>query len=164
MKKLIWTGAALAAVLLMAGQAEAVTAGGTVNVNASVNAKAKLTISGGPVNFPDADPDTLATLTGGALSLDVKARTASTSVSTLTVLATGNLVSGTDSIPASNVSWTATGTGFANGTVSTAAAQSVGSWTGPGNPSGTQTYSMPNSWTYAPGNYTMTLNYTLTVP
>ena len=109
MKKLIWSGAALAAVLLMAGQAEAVNATGTVNVNASVNAKAKLTISGGPVSFPDADPDTLATLTASALSIDVKARTATTGVSTLTVLAGGNLVSGTDSIPASNVTWTEIG-------------------------------------------------------
>ena len=57
MKKLIWSGAALAAVLMMASQAEAVTATGSVSVNASVNAKAKLTIGGGPVNFPDADPD-----------------------------------------------------------------------------------------------------------
>ena len=37
-------------------------------------------------------------------------------------------------------------------------------WTGPGARSGTQTYSLPNSWTYTVGSYTTTLNYTLTAP
>jgi len=40
----------------------------------------------------------------------------------------------------------------------------VGSWSASGSPSGTQTLSLPNSWTYATGTYTVTLNYTLTAP
>jgi hypothetical protein len=43
-------------------------------------------------------------------------------------------------------------------------AQAVGNWTGSGNRTGTQTYSLPNSWDYVTGTYTTTLNYTLTVP
>jgi hypothetical protein len=164
MKKLIWSSAAAAAVLLMAGQAEAVNATGSVAVNASVNATAKLTISGGPVNFPDTDPDVSATITATAIDVGVKARTATGSTSTLTLKANQDLTSGSDTIPASNVSWTAGGAGFVNGTVDKTTQQNVGSWTGPGNNSGTQTFSMVNSWSYVPGSYTMTLDYTLTVP
>jgi hypothetical protein len=40
----------------------------------------------------------------------------------------------------------------------------VGAWTGSGNQTGTQTYSLANSWTYATGTYTAALTYTLTVP
>jgi hypothetical protein len=56
------------------------------------------------------------------------------------------------------------GTGFVAGTSSATVAQSVGAWTGSGARSGSQTYSLPNSWAYAPGTYTTTLNYTLSVP
>jgi hypothetical protein len=43
-------------------------------------------------------------------------------------------------------------------------AQTVGTWTGSGNPAGSHTYVLANSWAYATGVYTTTLNYTLSVP
>ena len=67
------------------------------------------------------------------------------------------------SIPINNLSWVVTGAGYAAGT----AAQtdvSLGSWGGPGTRTGTQTYRLANSWTYAVGTYSVTLTYTLTAP
>jgi hypothetical protein len=45
-----------------------------------------------------------------------------------------------------------------------ATAQTVGSWTGSGNRSGTQSYALANSWNYATGAYTAMATYTLTAP
>lgn len=142
------------------------TATGTVNVSAAVNATAKLTLSTNAVAFADADPDTTPsiTATGGAIDVSAKAKTASDSEVTLTVLADGPLTSGSDTIAASAITWTVTGGGFAAGTLSDVSATSLGTFTGPGNNSGTQTYFLENSWEYATGNYTLAITYTLTAP
>ena len=50
------------------------------------------------------------------------------------------------------------------GTVNRFAAQTLGTWTGSGINSGTQSYRFQNSWTYVPGTYTLLLFYTLTAP
>ena len=62
------------------------------------------------------------------------------------------------------MTWSASGTSFVAGASSSATAQSVGSWVGSGNRAGTNTYTLPNSWDYAVGTYTVALNYTLTAP
>jgi hypothetical protein len=63
------------------------------------------------------------------------------------------------------LSWTGSGTGFVAGpTTMTNANQSAASWTGAGNRSGTQSFSLANSWSYAVGTYTATITYTLTSP
>jgi hypothetical protein len=167
MKKTLWKVGLLsaAAVLFTSSSASAqATATASLNVTVNVAARARLTLGAAALNFADADPATVPTLTSAALSVDVGARTSPTGNVTLTVLATGDLASGTDNIAINTLTWTATGTGFAAGTSSAATAQSVGAWTGPGARTGSQTYSLPNSWAYAPGTYTTTLNYTLTVP
>ena len=154
-----------AAVILMSSSAYAqTTATAGLNVTVTVAARARLTLGAPSLTFADQDPATVPTLTAAALTVDVAARTAPASNITLTVLASQNLTSGSNTIPVSTLSWTASGAGFAAGASSTATAQSVGAWTGPGARSGTQTYSLPNSWTYAVGTYTTTLNYTLTAP
>ena len=154
-----------AAVLLMSSSAYAqASATASVTVTVNVAARARLTLSSTSITFPDSDPDTVTTLTAPALSVGVGARTGPASNVTLTVLATGNLVSGSDSIAINNLAWSVGGAGFAPGASSSTTAQSVGTWLGPGARSGTQTYSLPNSWTYAVGTYTTTLNYTLTAP
>ena len=83
---------------------------------------------------------------------------------TVTVLADGDLTSGGDTIGISFLTWTVGGAGFVAGTMSDAVAQSLASFTGPGNRGGTQTYALTNSWDYAIGNYSATITYTLTVP
>jgi hypothetical protein len=151
--------------LLMASSASAQsTANASLNVTVNVAARARLTLGAAALNFADADPTTVPTLTAAPLAISVGARTSPTGNVTLTVLATGDLTSGTDSIGINNLSWVSTGTGFAAGTSNATTAQSVGAWTGPGAQNGTQTFSLPNSWAYATGTYTTTLNYTLTVP
>jgi len=140
------------------------TAPGTVNVTVNVAAKAKLTLGSASIAFADADPDTTATLTAPSLSIDVKARTTAAGNVTLTVLAGGDLVSGTSTILIGNLAWTTLGAGFVAGNSNKTTAQSVGSWTGSGTRTGSQVYTLPNSWTYATGTYTATLNYTLSAP
>ena len=49
-------------------------------------------------------------------------------------------------------------------TTAPAAAATLGSWSGPGQKSGAQVYRLLNSWSYATGNYTAIITYTLTAP
>jgi hypothetical protein len=167
MKKAVWSGVIAAATLcFLSGTAYAQTTDtAAVNVTVNVNARAKLTLSAPSLTFADADPDVTPTLTAGALTVGVKARTTGGASVTLTVLASDDLkTAGGDTIAISDLTWTATGASFVGGTSDKTTAQSVGSWVGSGNRSGTQTYSLPNSWSYAIGAYTATLNYTLTAP
>lgn len=137
-----------------------------VTAAAIIGGLAKLSLSAGSLTFPDADPDTVPVVTpsGGALSITAKTRTTFGSTATLTVQASDDLRSGTQVVPASALTWTASGPGFAAGTMNTSSAQLVGSWTSSGVRSGSQTYTLQNSWTYASGTYTMTITYTLTAP
>ena len=135
-------------------------------MTATISAIAKLTLSRATLSFPDADPDSTPAIaaSGGPITVTAKARTTIGSTVTLSVQASGDLLSGLDSIPISRISWTATGTGFVNGTLSAAGAQAVGTWVSSGSWSGTQSYVMANSWSYVAGTYSATLTYTLTAP
>ncbi len=118
MKKVVWSGAVIAAVVLL-GPASAFaqqTANASIAVTANVNAKAKLTLGTAAITFADADPDVVPTFTSAPVSVDVKARTTAAGNVTLTVLASGDLTSGSDTIAVSNLTWTVTGGGFQPGT------------------------------------------------
>lgn len=166
MKKAVWSSLVTAAAVLMfaAPAAAQQTDTGAINVTVQVNARAILTLGTAAVTFADADPDVTPTFTSGAIDIEVRARTGAGNVSTLTMQADGDLVSGTDSIGINNLTWTVTGTGYQAGTANATTAQTVGSWTGPTSADGTHTFSLPNSWTYPVGTYTAVLNYTLSVP
>ena len=73
-------------------------------------------------------------------------------------------MSGSNTIAISNVTWTATGTGFRAGTMSRTTSQLVGRWTGSGTRTGTLSFFLANSWSYATGNYTQRVTFTLTAP
>ena len=137
-----------------------------LTVNMAISARAKLTVSPSTINFSDADPDTSPSVAADStVSVTAKVRTGAASNATLTHLAGGDLTATGGTIAISNITWTGTGTGFAGtGTMNKTTAQSVGSWTGSGSYSGTLTYSIVNSWTYATGNYTVSTTYTLTAP
>lgn len=156
---------ACSALLGMSAVSWAATDQETVTINATVSAKAKLTLGEAAINFADADPDTVPSIpaTENPVSVTVKAQTGGASTVTLTVAADGDLDSGTDTIDITNVTWTATGAGFVGGAMNTSA-QSAGSWTGSGQQSGTFSYSLANSWDYNAGSYTQTVVYTLTAP
>lgn len=167
MKKVILTLVVAFCLIWMVGNALAQsTDTANLTINAAVNSRAKLTLGTNTINFPDADPDTTPSIAASEnpVSVNVKARTGSASTVTLTHRAAGDLDSGTDTIAITNVTWTATGTGFVAGTMSTGSDVSAGSWTGSTNESGTFSYSLANSWSYAPGSYTASSTYTLTAP
>ena len=168
MKKVVWSGAVALAVLVLGSStafAQAQTATAAVTVTANVNAKAKLSLGLASVTFADADPDLTPLYTSNPISIDVKARTTAAGNVTLTVLASGDLASGSNAIAIGTLTWAASGTGFTpSGINDKTTAQTLGSWTGSGNPSGSHTLSLPNLWSYNTGVYTVTLNYTLTAP
>src|SRR5690349_23087026 len=93
-------GLLLVLALLGAAPAEAQTATGTFSAN--IAGLAKFSLSSTTVTFPDADPDAvpLVPAASGPLTITVKARAASNSTIRLTVLASGNLRSGINTIPA----------------------------------------------------------------
>ena len=163
--KAVWSSvAAVAGVLLWSGPAFA-QASANANINATVNvaARARITLTGA-IAFPDMDPTTNPTIDAAPLDVQVQARTAPGGAVTLTVVAGGDFVSGSDTIPVTNLSWVSSGAGFVPGTMSQGTAQNVGTWSGPGARNGQQTYRLVNLWSYVPGNYSVTLTYTLTAP
>jgi hypothetical protein len=135
----------------------------TATLNASINGQARLSLSTLAITFPDADPDTVPSIPAaqGPVTISAKARTSLNGAVTLTIQAADQLRSGLDTIPASQVTWTATGSGFTNGTLSAASAQIVAAWTGSGVHSGTQSFFFRNLWSYATGIYTVTMTFTL---
>ncbi|MFI5330762.1 MAG: hypothetical protein ACHQ2F_06975 [Desulfobaccales bacterium] len=144
----------------------ALTANTMVTVAAPMASSAQLTLSPLTINFPDADPGTVPSIpaTGNPVSVTVNATTGYLQTVTLTALAQGDLVSGGSTIPISNVTWTASGSGFSGGTMSKSVAQQVGRWTGSGTRTGTLSFFLSNSWSYATGNYTQKVTFTLTAP
>jgi hypothetical protein len=153
------------AVLSVSAVGWAATDQQTLTINATVAEKAKLTLGVAAINFPDSDPDSVPSIgaTENPVSVTVKAQTGSISTVTLTVQANGDLESGSDSIPITNVTWTASGSGFQSGTMDTSA-QPAGSWTGSGRRDGEFNYFLANDWNYQTGSYTQTVVYTLTAP
>ena len=138
----------------------------TVTLSTNIAARAKLQFGLLAMSFPDANPDSTPSIPANVnpLSVTSSARTGSSSTPTLTCLASGNLVWGTSIIAISNMTWTATGTGYVAGTMSGATEQTAGSWTGSGQRTGTFSYFLANSWSYTVGNYSTSINYTLTAP
>jgi hypothetical protein len=164
MTKLIKLGFGTAAFVLLSSTVSAQqTATATVTATANVAAKARLDVTGA-VAFADADPDVTTQLTAAALNIAVKARTGNGQPVLLTVVAGGNFVEpGGASIGIANLDWIVSGTGFVAGTAALTDV-TLGSWSGSGNRTGTQTYRLVNSWAYDTGSYSVTLTYTLTAP
>ena len=147
------------------GGTESKTVTATLSVN--LGSRAKLNFNGiSGLSFPDAAPDNFPSVSANInpLSVTSSARTGSSQAATLICLASGDLVSGTDTIAISNMTWTATGTGYAAGTMNKTTAKTAGSWTGSGQRMGTFSYFLANSWSYTVGNYSTSITYTLTAP
>jgi len=138
----------------------------TATLHATVGSVARLTLSSTSITFADADPDALAEVPSSpaAITIVAKARAAAGSQVTLTAQASDDLRSGLDTIPASSISWSATGPGFVGGTLSRTAPRPVATWSGSGVRTGAQSYRFGNQWTYAAGTYTLSVVYTLSAP
>ena len=156
----------------LVGAAPAFTAPGAAQttpatLNANVSPMAKVTLSSATLSFPDADPDTVPQIpaTAGPLAISAKARAGAGGQVILTVQATDDLRSGLLVIPASNITWTATGAGFApTGTLSASTSATVATWAGSGIHSGSQQFFFRNLWSHPPGTYTLSMVFTLSVP
>jgi hypothetical protein len=138
----------------------------TVTLSMGISARAKLTFGSSAISFPSANPDSVPSIPANVnpISVTSSARTGSSQTANLTCLASGDLISGTSTIAVSNITWTATGTGYLPGAMNRITAQGAGSWNGPGQRIGTFSYFFVNSWSYTIGNYSASINYTLTVP
>lgn len=163
--RLLLVGAAVAAIALMQPLGAASTSS-NVTVSATVAATAKLTLGATTVTFDDKDPDSFASIAAneGAVSIVAKGKTSTGSSITLTLQAANDLTSGSDIIGIGNVTWTASGGGFAAGTMSKSSAVTVGSWANSGERSGSVNFALANSWSYATGSYSVSATYTLTAP
>lgn len=135
----------------------------TATFNVAFGGLARLSFSSNSLTFPDADPDTdpLVPAAGGPITIVAKARATEGALVLLSVQASDDLRSGITTIPATMLTWTATGGGFVAGTLSAAAPVTVASWTGSGVRTGTQSFFFRNLWTHPAGSYTLTLLYTL---
>lgn len=157
-----------AALVFAASAAMAATATQPLTLNATVSNTAVLTVNPASISFPDADPDSVPLIPANStVAVTAKAKTTAGATVTLTVLADDDLKdAASDVIGISAVKWTSTGAGFVGGTMAKtpSAAVSVASWTGSGNRSGVNTYTLDNSWNYLVGSYTVATTYTLTSP
>ena len=155
----------LLALLLAQGPASGPqTASATLSLN--IGSHARVAFGSTTLMFPDADPDLVPLVTAVPQSVEItaKARTSRNAQVSLTLQAGDDLRSGLNTLPASLIRWTATGTGFAPGTLSRSSAQTVATWTGSGVRSGTQSFAFENQWTHPPGTYSVTLIYTMSTP
>ena len=125
-----------------------------------------LTVTPITINFPVQDPDTAPILFSPPVQVQYRIR-GNSGPWTLSVLAQGDLISGSATVDISNVTWMATpAPPFQNGTLSKTVAQTVASGTGnvPVAATGQVTFRLANLWTYPAGMYTQTVVFTLTTP
>jgi len=166
----LWQGLAIPLIALVFCGLVAPAAGFNTNTEVSINAplasSALLTITPSYINFPNADPDTVPSIPANENPVNVtaSAQTSGNKTVTLSVIAHGDLISGSSTIPIGNVSWTPGGSGFLAGTLSKTTPTPAGSWQRSGDRTGTFSFFLNNSWSYATGNYTQTVTYTLTAP
>src|SRR6476646_10799240 len=136
------TAPALFLIMVMAAGRVPAAQTSNATLNAAINSVARLSLSSAALTFPDSDPDTVPSIQAsqGPITLTAKARTSLNGTITLTVKASDDLRSGVSTIPASNITWVASGAGFNTGTLSASTAQIVAAWTGSGVRTGTQTF------------------------
>jgi len=128
--------------------------------------RVELTLNRATMNFPDADPDATPSVPAAENPMTIGVRVTGNPFGNwqLTVLASGDLISGSHTISISNVSWTATPLPFIDGTLDKTTPQVVASGTGNANLSGTVRLYFRNSWNYIVGDYSQVIIYTLTAP
>jgi hypothetical protein len=156
----------VAVVLIYAGAPAPLNAGGsvfTLRVVTENPPTAQLTITPASVNFRNSVAP-LIPAQENPVSVTANAQIDDQSTAVLSVFAGDDLVSGADKISIDKVSWTATGDGFVAGTMKKNVSVTAGSWQGPGEHVGTFSFFLANSWSYATGNYSQTVIYTLTAP
>jgi hypothetical protein len=132
------------------------------------NPRLELSVSPQFINFTLGDPDVEPVASSAPIAVSYRIRGLQGKATwQLTVLASGDLVSGPSAVDISNVTWVATpAPPFQSGTLNRTVAQVVASGSGSENPTqvGSLTFRMNNSWTYDSGIYTQTIVFTLSTP
>lgn len=126
-----------------------------------------LTLSRTTIPFASADPDTTPLINAPAVTVTYRVRGNTFGNWQLTLLAAGNFTSGSATIPASAVTWTATpAPPFQAGTMNATVAQRLAGGSGNIDPArtGQVTFQLTNSWSYNVGTYSTTFTFTLTAP
>lgn len=166
MRFLFLAGVAIAGLVAAVLPAPAASLTQAVSAAADVGAIARLSLTPASLLFPDADPDLVSSIPSatGPIALAARTRSSPGSQVTLAMIASDDLRSGMDTIPVAALRWTATGSGFVGGTASRTSSQLVGAWVGSGARTGTQSFTLDNTWQRAAGTYTVSLIYTLTSP
>ena len=126
-----------------------------------------LSVSPSVVSFASVDPDAVPIINSAPVTINYRVRQNNNQTWLLTVIASGDLVSGPSTVDITAVSWVATpAPPFQNGTLSKTVARTVA--TGPGNQAspatGSLTFRLANSWTYDAGIYTQSIVFTLSTP
>jgi hypothetical protein len=167
---------ALRAALLMVAMAlislslpPCLSAGGSIvitDVNAESTCSATLTINTTSISFPSANPSVVSIHANeNPVTVTANVQIEDGKTATLTALAGGDLVSGSNTIAINTVSWTADAdSGLIAGTMSKTTSVPAGSWTQSGTYTGAFSFFMANSWSYATGTYSQTVTYTVTAP
>jgi hypothetical protein len=127
----------------------------------------ELSITPSSFSFPSADPDLAPVVSSPTLTIRYRVQQNQGAQWRITVLANGDLQSGSTSIPITNVTWMATPSPpFQNGTLSSTVEQLLASGTGNSNPArtGTITFTLVNSWNYAAGVYSQSFVFTISAP
>lgn len=111
-----------------------------------------------------ADPDTVVEVYSPTLTLtwDVKGGGAAPPW-TVAVRAGGDLASGADTVPVTNIRWAGTG-GLSSGTSLTTSNQPLIQSAGKGTFTGTVTFYLKNLWSYKAVTYTTTIIFTISSP
>lgn len=166
MRVLLFPAVVLVGLLVAVVPVPAASLAQTVAASANIATIAKLAVIPASLLFPDADPDLVPAIpsSNGPITITAKARSSPGSQVTLTVLASDDLRSGMDTVPVGALRWSATGDGFVAGTASRTSSQLVATWFSSGVRTGTQLFTLDNTWQRATGTYTVTLVYTLTAP
>lgn len=149
--------------------AAAVLVAGILLIGPGAAAAQRLELSIAPrtITFPSTDPDAAPAVISAPVQVTYRIRQNGSSPWTLTMLAGGDLISGSATVDIVNVSWVASpAPPFQNGTLSKTVAQRLASGTGNENPAkqGQVTFRLANSWTYTTGVYTQVVVFTLTAP
>ena len=137
-----------------------------LSITYQIPSLAKLTITPATINFPDADPTMFPQVPAAEnpVTIAVKFRKTPNAPAVTLVCTGGPLTSGVSSIAAGNIRWTAAGTGFTSGQLSTTTPQTVGAWNATDAYTGYLSFQMDNLWSFATGSYSGSIQYTLTAP
>jgi hypothetical protein len=119
-----------------------------------------VTVTPNSFSYPSGDPDTTPVVAGPPLSVSL--RVTGNRGWTLTIQGT-NLAFGSQIIPATNVTWTASAPLQSTGTLNTSG-QTLAQGSGNQNSTSSITFSLQNLWTYNVGTYTQTITFTLSSP